>query len=1117
LALTGLRPLLETWPPFAKLRDALAAGRDIPWVLGPAAAQKAFVLAPLLVVEVVKARRPALVVSAGRESAERLQDDILAFAPELRQRARFFPASEVLPYDDVPPSPEANAERLVLLRALADEDPVVIFAPIAAVQRGVTHPSGVRGVEVLLSAGEETALDDVATRLGAAGFERVPLVQVRGTFAVRGGIIDVFSPSDEHPVRIEWFGDVIESIRRFDPETQRSEAALPAIEIVPVAEPAGSHALFDVLPERTVIVLDEPAEVEHQSRAFTLSAERAEAALDDAQRGRRTYFTWEDLRERAAQHRVLPISTIQGPSGDRAILEMPLRAVEPFAGRMQALAQEVQRWASAGRRVVMASAQAHRVAEMLQEAGVPIDSAETLERAPAPGTILAVPGSLSTGLRLDEADLVVISDAEILGWRRRRRKFRVAKEGAILRSWTDLSPNDLVVHVHHGIGRFLGMVRKSVNGAARDYLHLAYAQGDAVFVPTDQINLVQRYIGVEGQSPKIHRLGTAEWEREKRKVREATQEIARELLELNARRELARGHAFSADSPWQSELEASFQFEETPDQWKAIEDVKRDMESEKPMDRLIAGDVGYGKTEVAVRAAFKAVMDGRQVAVLAPTTLLAQQHHDVFRARFAAFPIRVEVISRFRTPKEVKAALAAMAAGEVDVVIGTHRLLQKDVRFHELGLVIVDEEQRFGVTHKERLKQLRAAVDVLTLTATPIPRTLHMSLVGLRDMSIMETPPYARQPVRTVIGEETDALLAEAVRRELARDGQVYVVYNRVERIDRAARRIAALVPEAHVAIAHGQMAEGQLEDVMMDFVGGRTNVLVCTTIVEIGIDIPRVNTILVLNAHTMGLSQLYQLRGRVGRSDRQAYAYLLVPPGVRLTPEAEQRLHAMREFVELGSGLQLAMRDLEIRGAGNLLGAEQHGHLAAVGFDLYTRLLEESIRRLRGEFVEEAPDPVIELPVPAYLPEAYVSDSGQRLAAYRRLASLRGEAEAADYRAELRDRYGDLPPPASNLLDVVALRERARAAGVASIGKDARGTVVRFRRPLAPREAAGLRLEFRGRVAAVPEGVVLPSGAADDTVRWAREVLESLAKMRRDRGAVRELAGAGGARREET
>ncbi|MDR7580926.1 MAG: TRCF domain-containing protein, partial [Armatimonadota bacterium] len=534
----------------------------------------------------------------------------------------------------------------------------------------------------------------------------------------------------------------------------------------------------------------------------------------------------------------------------------------------------------------------------------------------------------------------------------------------------------------------------------------------------------------------------------------------------------------------------------------AIEDVKRDMESPKPMDRLVAGDVGYGKTEVAVRAAFKAVMDGKQVAVLVPTTLLAQQHWQVFRTRFAAFPVRVEMVSRFRSPRDVRRVLEDLAAGTVDVVIGTHRLLQKDVRFKDLGLVIIDEEQRFGVLHKERLKQLRASVDVLTLTATPIPRTLHMSLVGLRDMSLMETPPDARQPIRTTVAEWSEALVQEAIRRELARGGQVYVVHNRVNTIERAARRVQALVPEARVAVAHGQMPESQLERVMLDFVAGRYDVLVCTTIVEIGLDIPRVNTILVEEAHTLGLAQLYQLRGRVGRADQQAYAYLLYPRGAQLGEEARARLEALREFVALGSGIRLAMRDLEIRGAGNLLGPEQHGHMAAVGFDLYTRLLDEAIRRLRGEFVEEAPDPVVELRVSAYLPESYVPQERERLAAYRRLATARSPQEVVAVEEELRDRYGPLPEPARNLVQVAALREMARGLGISALVRESRGVLVRARDRVPTREIRWLALEYRGRVQGVPEGLLVCVDTTDDArvLHLLRDVLDSWAALRHRR-----------------
>ncbi|MDR5682680.1 MAG: transcription-repair coupling factor [Armatimonadota bacterium] len=1110
MSLRGLVPLVDKWEPFVALRGAVRSGDGIPWVTGPSGSYKALLMCALLSAE---GDRPVFVLTAGREAAERLCDDVAAFAPSLRDRIRLFPPAESLPHDELPPSPETVGERLRALRDLASRQPVVVAAPVAAVQRRVARPEVIRGAMLELRADQQVALESVVGRLAAGGYERVSLVQSQGAFAARGGIVDVYPPGSEYPVRIEWFGDVIESIRVFDVQTQRSERRQDSVAIPPAAEPEGDLCVVDLLPDGALLVLDEPVELEHQAHSVHRAALEVERQLWERGVAPLPYLSWNEIRERARRLRVLPVSALHGPPEGQPGLALAAGAVDPFAGQVGSLAQEVQRWQRSGQRVVVASAQAHRVAEVLADHGVAVDTAPDLDAPPAPGSAVAVPIALSGGFRIADVGLVVVTDAEVLGWRRRRRKFRVAKEGAILRSWTDVRPGDLVVHVHHGIGRFVGVTRKAIDGAERDYLHLAYAEGDALYVPTDQIGLVQRYVGVEGAEPRIHRLGTAEWDREKRKVREATQQIARELLEIYARREMARGHAFAPDSPWQRELEASFQFEETPDQWQAIQDVKRDMEAPKPMDRLVAGDVGYGKTEVALRAAFKAVMDGKQVAVLVPTTLLAQQHYGVFASRFAAFPVRVEMVSRFRSPQQTRAVLDGLRTGEVDVVIGTHRLLQKDVRFRDLGLVIIDEEQRFGVRHKERLKQLRASVDVLTLTATPIPRTLHMSLVGLRDMSVMETPPDARQPIRTVIEEDDDAIVQEAIRREMSRGGQVYVVHNRVQTIERAARRIQAIVPDARVAIAHGQMPEARLEKVMVDFVGGRYDVLVCTTIVEIGIDIPQVNTIIVQDAHQMGLAQLYQLRGRVGRADRQAYAYLVYPRGVRLTEEAAARLQAMREFVELGSGLRLAMRDLEIRGAGNLLGPEQHGHVAAVGFDLYTRLLDEAIRRLRGEFVEEAPDPVIELRLPAFLPESYIPDEPQRLSVYRRLAALRSSEEAAALRDELRDRYGAPPEPVTNLIEIATLREHARAVGAVSVTQGPRGVLIRMRGGLSPREKTWLPVEFRGRVRAVPEGLLLTDAADALAVRAVRDVLDALARLRQQGRVGSERLPAGGIR----
>jgi len=692
--------------------------------------------------------------------------------------------------------------------------------------------------------------------------------------------------------------------------------------------------------------------------------------------------------------------------------------------------------------------------------------------------VVAVP--LARGFRLDAAGLAVVTDAEVVGWRRRRPRMRFLRDGERLSSWTDLVPGDLVVHLHHGIGRYRGLVTMAVDGGEREYLLLEYAGEDRLYVPADQIHLVQRYIGAEGETPTIHRLGGAEWEREKRRVKDATREMAASLLALYAARASVPGHAFAPDTPWQREMEALFPYEETPHQRQAIEDVKRDMEAPRPMDRLVAGDVGYGKTEVALRAAFKAVMDGKQVAVVVPTTVLAQQHFNVFGERFARFPVTVEMISRFRSPAEIKNVLARVAAGQVDVLIGTHRILGKDVRFRDLGLVIIDEEQRFGVAHKEHLKTLRKTVDVLTLTATPIPRTLHMSLAGLRDMSVMETPPEARLPIHTEIRPDSDDLIREAIWREHRRGGQTYVVHNRVESIERAARRIRALVPEVRVATAHGQMPEDRLEQVMLDFLGGRYDVLVCTTIVEIGLDIPSVNTIIVQDAHLMGLAQLYQLRGRVGRADRQAYCYLLYPPTTPLTPEAEQRLRAMAEFVELGSGLGLAMRDLEIRGAGNILGPEQHGHVAAVGFDLYCRLLDEAIREARGEIVAEQRDPTLELGVNALLPATYVPEERDRVAYYRRLAGAHTLEDLETTLTDLVEHYGPPPAEARALADAVRVRIAARAAGVSSVVRQNGRFVVRLAEGASLDEhlQLQLRLALGGRAQVSPSGIIVrPAG----------------------------------------
>jgi len=1096
MGLAGLLPLLRQQEPYKKVLDA-ARGRRHPWVVGPVGAEKAYLLTALaedLRVPAPGAAGPeqrrgaVLLVTPSHDAAERLHDDLLTFAPALDGALSVLPQWDQLRGDGERPAPQIVGERLGVLLRLLDGPPPWIIAPVSALLRVVLSPDEFRASTLRIAQGDHRDRDAVVAVLSATDYERVDLVEAKGQFAVRGGILDVFPPHLDGPIRAEWFGDEVDSLRAFDPATQRSTQPVAQALLTPVIERAGTATVLDYLPPASFLVLDEPDELQRQARTL----------MEHAAPG--TLLAWDDLLHRTRD--IIRVSLSALHAGDPAATEVTMRfaGVEAFGGQMKLFARALEQWQTEARRIVVATTQAQRMREILTDHGLGALVTGDLEQLPEPGQVAVINAPLSRGFQLDAAALVVVSDSEIVGWRRRRRKLRF-REGVRLYSWTDLSPGDLVVHVHHGISIYRGMVRLLLQSAERDYLQLEYAQGDRLYVPTDQINLVQRYIGVEGQQPKIHRLGGAEWEREKKRVKEATQQMARELLQLYATRERVPGHAFAPDTPWQQELEATFEFEETPDQWLAIQDVKRDMETPKPMDRLIAGDVGYGKTEVALRASFKAVMDGRQVAVLVPTTILAQQHYNVFLKRLAAYPVKVEVLSRFRSRAEQRRVIDGIAAGTVDIAIGTHRVLQKDVRFKNLGLVIIDEEQRFGVKHKEQLKQLRASVDVLTLTATPIPRTLHMSLVGLRDMSVMETPPDARLSILTEIRPYAPDLVREAILRELDRGGQVYVVHNRVETIERAARRIRSAVPEATVEVAHGQMPEERLEQVMMDFLGGRSNVLVCTTIVEIGLDIPRVNTILVEDAHLMGLSQLYQLRGRVGRSDRQAFCYLLYPKGAGLTEEAQQRLQAMQEFVELGSGFKLAMRDLEIRGAGNLLGPEQHGHLAAVGFELYSRLLDEAIRELRGQMVEEAPDATIDLGVDAYLPEAYIPDEGQRMAMYRKMAAVRTPDEAGAVADEIADRYGPPPSPAANLLQIVRLRALAREAGVAAIAREQDRIAIRSAAGWAlPRDdEAALLGQFRGRLAVAGGALRLRqtgTGLADlDAIT---EVLLALARARR-------------------
>jgi transcription-repair coupling factor (superfamily II helicase) len=826
-------------------------------------------------------------------------------------------------------------------------------------------------------------------------------------------------------VRLEFFGDDVESIRRFDPSTQRSTDALDELLVLPISAPGDdapdAARLLDYTPAAAPVILDAPA----------LLNETSEEAP-----GRRPLG--EVLKGRPR----VELEVVAG-TGAESVLET--QEVPRFSGHFAQLTEGLGRWRAEGFRVRLVAAddhQAEHLRQILRDHDVEAPIADTID---APERLAIVVGECSAGIAIAAVGLVMLTEAEIFGARRRTLRRPKYQRGAALTAFTDLEIGDLVVHEDHGIGRYLGLRTMSVGDRDGDFLLLEYAEGGRLYVPVERLDLVSKYLGGDTDTARLDRMGGASWQRVKESVRAALREMAEGLLKLYAQRAVAEGHAFAGDTPWQREFEAAFRFEETPDQLRAIEEVKADMQRTRPMDRLVAGDVGYGKTEVALRAAFKTVTDGYQVAVLVPTTVLAQQHWSTFTDRFGPFPTRVELLSRFRSPKEQKAVVDGLRQGTVDVVIGTHRILSKDVSFKNLGLLIVDEEHRFGVAHKERMKQLRASVDVLALTATPIPRTLYMSLSGVRDMSVIETPPLDRLPIETVVRRFSKAVIKEALERELERGGQVFFVHNRVQSLLSMTRFIQELVPDARVIMGHGQMSERELEATMVRFVSGQADILVSTAIVESGLDIPASNTIIINRADRFGLAQLYQLRGRVGRERLQAYCYLLVPADGRVDEQAQRRLRALQELTELGSGFKLALRDLEIRGAGNLLGAEQHGHIAAVGYDLYSKLLAEAVQELRGDRTGVAVEPVISVQVEGFLPEEYVPEVNQRLAFYKRLAGAAGPDELADLRAELLDRFGPLPEPAEQLLDIVRIRIEARNLGIERIEAGEGKAVITF------------------------------------------------------------------------
>jgi transcription-repair coupling factor (superfamily II helicase) len=1042
LNLTGLLHLIEGMPEYKKLVEELKKQNGSTSAVLPEAAKPYFIAALYK-----SSDRPMLVATAQPENCRKLYEQIAAWT-NLRG-VKLFPEPDALPYEGTAADASTGLERVQVLSALAGIDgdenhPLIVVSAPSLMARLTPHKDFVASCHTI-GVGMEIEPLELLKRWQDIGYRIENMVEVPGTVSRRGGIVDIYPPTSQLPARIEFLGNTIESMRLFDPISQRSLEPVDSIAVCPAAELSmpNTDSLLDFLPPDCLLVLDEPPNIEQamddlEAQAEQLRSEkigRKELPVDFP----KPYFSWGELEPKIKDKPNLRL-TAWGVGDNEPAHKLNFTTAPGYAGQLPALVKKAKQLLKQRQRLIIVSHQASRLAELLEQEDIIAQPISEIEQIPPPGSLTLVQGLLGEGWIMN-GQTQLLTDAEVFGFIKQRRlvKRRPVPHHQFL---IELTPGDYVVHVEHGIGRFAGVVRMSTDNGEKEYLLLKYAANDKLYVPTDQIERVNRYIGGGDHHPTLSRLGTQEWSRTKQKVRESVEEVATELLALYAAREVVPGFSFSRDTVWQQELEASFPYVETPDQIEVQGEVKADMEKNKPMDRLVCGDVGYGKTEVAVRAAFKAVMDGKQVAVLVPTTVLAQQHFSTFKERLEAFPVRIEVLSRFKTPREQQAVIEGLASGSVDICIGTHRLLQKDISFKNLGLLIIDEEQRFGVTHKEHLKKMRHEVDVLTLSATPIPRTLHMSLVGVRDMSTMETPPDQRLPIKTHVAKYDERLIREGVLREMERNGQVFFVHNRVESIAHIAEKLQSLIPEARIAVAHGQMPEGELERVMTDFSDGRSDILVTTTIIESGLDMPNVNTLIVNRADRFGLTQLYQLRGRVGRGASLAYAYFLYEPGRMLTPTAEKRLKTIFEATELGAGFSIALKDLEIRGAGTLLGPRQSGHISAVGFSLYCRLLADAVenRKARQAGVPEKlrpsplPAPTLDLPLKAYIPEEYVSDVETRLSLYQRLSRVDKPEQIEAIKDELNDRFGALPLEVKNLLYALKIKLLATRAGIESI-----------------------------------------------------------------------------------
>ncbi|HLE61777.1 MAG TPA: transcription-repair coupling factor [Pyrinomonadaceae bacterium] len=1205
--LTTLQRVTET-PEYKQVLSELCGGTRVISISGlVTSSARALVLAAL---QRETGKRFAIVAPATRD-LESWERDLrfwycaLAGRENCDNEVLVLPASETDPYAGFSPHAETLEKRALTLWHLTQHSQDFVLLTARALARKTVPPAEVQRAGTLLKRDQELSPEELVEKFSATGYVREDPVASIGEFSIRGGILDVWPPGREAPVRIEFFGDTIDSLREFDPETQLSTGPLNEAELAPMRELSvtsrdfrewaararerwsdaryaralrdrtvfaeegeaftgwewlvslvreTNSTVFDYLKD-VVLIVDEPAGIElYLGEVYQSLEERyaeIEAADEIAPAPHELYLTTEELRAKIDNCARVEIRTLgraaaeidqglaldsEAPqvqigrsrsprypmflfpiAGQASEVEWQAQSVMRYHGRLSDLANRIKRARddnSVTLFVMPGLGTAERLVEILADYEIEAQlvlHAETTE-SPSSSSVVATVGRLSSGFELPQARLIVHIESDVFdeagesverrgtvleGRRQKEARKRKSKAAAFLSDFRDLRPDDYVVHIDHGIARFGGLQTLDLGPRSGEFMLLYYADDAKLYVPVERLDLVQRYSSAEGHQPQLDRLGGLGWQKTKAKAKRAMRDMADELLKLYAERKLVNGYAFAADTPWQHEFEDGFEYVLTPDQETAIEDVKKDMEETVPMDRLLCGDVGYGKTEVAMRAAFKAVMEGKQTAVLTPTTVLAYQHYDTFRGRFAPFPVKVELLSRFRSTKEQKDVVKRVESGQVDVIIGTHRMLSKDVRFKDLGLVVVDEEQRFGVAHKERLKQLKKRVDVLTLSATPIPRTLNMSLSGLRDMSLIETPPRDRLAIQTQVVQFSDNVIKSAIELELARGGQVFFIHNRVQTIETVAALVKRLVPQARLAVGHGQMNEKEMERVMLDFIDYKYDVLVATTIIENGIDIPRANTIIINRADAYGLSQLYQLRGRVGRSNRRAYAYLLIPGEQELSPVARRRLAAIREFSDLGAGFRIAALDLELRGAGNLLGGEQSGHMDALGFDLYTQMMERTVAELRGEAVEDETSVSLNLGVDVAIPEDYISDMGQRLRTYKRVSSARDEQTLSGIRTETQDRYGRLPESVERLFSYARLRRLAEEIGVISIDKTPVGFAIKFseKARISPERLASF-IEQRTGASFTPSGVLrlnLADEEMDDLLGFSRQALLQL------------------------